>query len=200
MTHQKKKRNECTIYIMRKHIGLLKAYCSYRLFILDAHIFYSNIKRSSKLCLSAKEAKEKCNILPDDDDSRHWQSSSATLNILRDILEHMISIFVLIPNIEKMQEWVYVLYRLAKWNTNRIEKWSKSPSKKNAKPNIRENKNDVQINTHIKKWSKKSAFISFFFVFASIKKPSNTFCQWTLNNALCIVKFLNGFENRLKVN
>lgn len=84
---------------MRKHIGLLKAYCSYRLFILDAHIFYSNIKRSSKLCLSAKKAKEKCNILPDDDDSTHWQSPSATLNILRDILEHMISIFVLILDI-----------------------------------------------------------------------------------------------------
>lgn len=99
MTHQKKKRNECTIYIMRKHIGLLKAYYSYRLFILDAHIFYSNIKRSSKLCLNAKKAKEKCNILPDDDDSTHWLTASATLNILRDILEHMISIFVLIPNI-----------------------------------------------------------------------------------------------------
>lgn len=102
MTHQKKKRNECTIYIMRKHIGLLKAYCSYRLFILDAHIFYSNIKRSSKLCLSAKKAKEKCNILPDDDDSTHWLTASATLNILRDILEHMISIFVLILDIFKV--------------------------------------------------------------------------------------------------
>lgn len=81
-----------------------------------------------------------------------------------------------------MPEWVYVLYRLAKWNTNRIEKWSKSPSKKNTKPNIRENKNDVQINMHIKNGPKRVPSFRFF-VFASIKKPSNTFCQWTMHFA-----------------
>lgn len=81
-----------------------------------------------------------------------------------------------------MPEWVYVLYRLAKWNTNRIEKWSKSPSKKNTKPNIREQQKWRTNKQAHKKWSKKSAFIPFF-CFRIIKKPSNTFCQWTMHFA-----------------
>lgn len=95
---------------------------------------------------------------------------------------HFCSYTQYIPNcFEWMLEWVYVLYRLAKWNTNRIEKWNKSPSKKNAKPNIRENKK-WRTNKHAhKKMVQKECLHSVFFVFASIKKPSNTFCQWTMH-------------------
>lgn len=182
MTHQKKEEKRVhAIYIMRKHIGLLKACYSYRLFILDAHIFYSNIKRSSKLCLSAKKAKEKCNILLDDDDSTHQQSLSATLNILRDILEHMISIFVLIPNICPIalngcqsESMFYIDQRngiqiVLKNETNHRVKRTQNRTYEN-------NKNEAQINMHIKNGPKRVPLFCFF-IFASIKKPSNTFCQ-----------------------